>query len=189
MTADEFVAWRKEAGASQSEAAELLGVSRTTVARWEAGERVIPDTVPVQIGLVSGPEKLAPVEPRAVVEGVVDTKGFDPVAAGLRPGPTTNTVWGASADWGTRPPGPGWQRVSGGIRVVHGSIPNPINYIAPEWAGWRGVVTADGRVFDHETGHEMHDYNERVAGKAVGGFIPNWQREKNAIERPERKKR
>ncbi len=84
---------------------------------------------------------------------------FDPVKAGLKLGRVSNTeIPGVAAEWDLREPKPGWRRVPGGIRVVHASIPNPINYEPPEWAGWRGVITKDGRVFDCETGEEMRPY-------------------------------
>lgn len=83
---------------------------------------------------------------------------YDPIRAGLRPYPTTNKVWGASEGWDAREPRPGWKRVAGCIRIVRDTIPAPIPFYAPDWCGWRGVPTADGRVFDYETGRQMRNF-------------------------------
>ena len=88
---------------------------------------------------------------------------FDPVVAGLKPYPTTNTIWGASKYWDTREPYKGWKRVPGCIRIVKDSIPDPIPYYAEDYFGWRAVPTADGRVFDFETGHQIRDMRKLVS--------------------------
>lgn len=153
MTPIEFKAWRQSQSLTQPQAAERLGISRPTVARWESGASPIPDDIATRLGCPT--PVIQSVEPVPAVKATVDTKGYDPIADGLKPGPTTNAIYGASTHWDTRAPGPGWQRVPGGIRIVNASIPNPINYEPPDWAGWRGVVTADGRVFDQESGRLM----------------------------------
>jgi hypothetical protein len=77
----------------------------------------------------------------------------------LKAQPISNVQFGASVNHDTRPVGPKWQRVHGCCRIVHASILKPLPYEAPRWAGWRGVPTADGRVFDYETGHQMRNLN------------------------------
>jgi hypothetical protein len=72
-----------------------------------------------------------------------------------KPFPLTNAVWGASTFWDTRPVAWPWQRVSGCCRVVHGTIPEPRPFYGPAWSGWRGVPSANGKVYDFETGREM----------------------------------
>jgi len=175
MTNEEFVVWRKGEHMSQPDAAAALDVSRATVARWESGQTPIPAEVVALISEITGVQK---VEARVVERAVKPDAGFDPIAAGLKPGPTTNEIFGAGMGriWDPRKPLPGWKRVAGGIRIVKDTIPSPINYEPPAWAGWRGVVTADGRVFDYETGHEMKNYNDVPPGRVLGGFVPNMAR-------------
>lgn len=93
---------------------------------------------------------------------------FDPVRAGLKPYPVSNTVWGASKYWDTREPLPGWKRVPGCCRIVHESILDPIAYYADQAVhGWRGVPTVDGRTFDYETGRLMRDYRVGVVQRPM----------------------
>jgi hypothetical protein len=93
-----------------------------------------------------------------------DEEEVVPRYAAEMPFPKTNTVWGASAYWDTRPLletewlGHGWQRVPGCCRVVHEAIPDPLPFYAPAWCGWRGVPSANGKIYDYETGREMRDY-------------------------------
>lgn len=42
MTPDELKTWRKRAGYTQEELAQILGTTKTTVYRWEAAMREIP---------------------------------------------------------------------------------------------------------------------------------------------------
>jgi transcriptional regulator with XRE-family HTH domain len=42
MTPTELQAWRKQADLSQAGLAELLGVDKMTISRWERSERSIP---------------------------------------------------------------------------------------------------------------------------------------------------
>lgn len=42
MTPNELRSWRKEHGYSQQRLSDVLGVNRTTLARWEIGYREIP---------------------------------------------------------------------------------------------------------------------------------------------------
>jgi DNA-binding transcriptional regulator YiaG len=43
VTSDEFKRMREAAGLTQEKLAERLGVHRVTIARWETGERRIPE--------------------------------------------------------------------------------------------------------------------------------------------------
>lgn len=118
--------------------------------------------------------------------------GFDPVIEGLRGGDrkdrqlgliplkaSHSEIPGCEPDWDLRTPRPGWRRIPGCIRVVKASIPNPIPYEAPPWAGWRGVVTKDGLVFDFESGQPMKDYNHQPVGAApVVGAPPGFYAKK-----------
>lgn len=45
MTPEEFKQWRKDMGLTQTKAAEVLGVTRSAVAKWEMGERELSKTV------------------------------------------------------------------------------------------------------------------------------------------------
>ncbi len=42
MTPEELKSWRKKAGYTQEELAQILGITKTTVYRWEAAMREIP---------------------------------------------------------------------------------------------------------------------------------------------------
>jgi transcriptional regulator with XRE-family HTH domain len=42
MTTKELQVWRKKNGFSQSQLAEVLGVTPLTISRWERGDRKIP---------------------------------------------------------------------------------------------------------------------------------------------------
>ncbi|MBZ0156103.1 MAG: helix-turn-helix transcriptional regulator [Alphaproteobacteria bacterium] len=42
MTPEQLKAWRKRSGYTQEEFAQILGVTKTTVYRWEAAMREIP---------------------------------------------------------------------------------------------------------------------------------------------------
>ena len=58
MTNEQFKAWRKHLKLPQREAADLLGISRNTVALYEIGERdghpvVIPKTVELACAAVA----------------------------------------------------------------------------------------------------------------------------------------
>ena len=100
-------------------------------------------------------------------------KPFDPIEAGFRPYPLSNTVWGADKYWDTREPHPGWKRVPGCCRIVHEDIPDPIPYYAEDRHGWRGVPSANGRTYDYETGREMRPYWDTFSGadkKWAGSF-------------------
>lgn len=80
---------------------------------------------------------------------------FDPVKAGLRP-------WGErpsnipERDLSKTPLQPGWRRLS--WRVINATIPSPIPYHAPLWAGPDAIVTASGRCYHYATGQEIRRY-------------------------------
>lgn len=158
MDAAELVTWRKGREMTQAQLADGLGVSKRTLLRWEGGDTPIPGDMEDRLVMIGRPGGEV-VETKVVELPVASNPSFDPVAAGLKPGRVSNgDIPGVSADWDLRQPKPGWRRIPGGARVVSASIPNPINFYPPEWAGWRGVVTKDGRVFDFETGREMRPY-------------------------------
>jgi len=49
MTGLELRAWRKRRRLSQEALAQLLGITRVTVARWEVGIRFIPPFLPLAL--------------------------------------------------------------------------------------------------------------------------------------------
>jgi transcriptional regulator with XRE-family HTH domain len=49
MTGIELRAWRKRRRLSQEALAQLLGITRVTVARWELGIRSIPPFLPLAL--------------------------------------------------------------------------------------------------------------------------------------------
>lgn len=49
MTKDELLLWRRARGYTQAELAEMLGVRRESVARWEKGIHTIPQDVLVKL--------------------------------------------------------------------------------------------------------------------------------------------
>jgi hypothetical protein len=73
------------------------------------------------------------------------------------PFPKTNEVWGVVGRDDREVMSP-WQRVPDCCRVVHEAIPDPLPFYAPAWCGWRGVPSANGKIYDYETGREMRDY-------------------------------
>lgn len=62
---------------------------------------------------------------------------------------------------------PVWTRV--GERTVNAAIPDPIDMPPPAWAGWRGVPTRTGAVYDYETAHHMSPPNRLGGGGAHAG--------------------
>lgn len=153
MEAMELRAWRKAQGLTQAQAAELLGVAEVTLGKYERGDRPVPEKIVsyVRVKGVRAEESASPplAEPESPKLSIC--------SEGLRPYPRSNMQFGASASWDARTPKPGWKRVDGCCRIVKDTIPDPIPFYAPSWAGERGVPTADGRVFDYETGHQMRD--------------------------------
>lgn len=49
MTGKDLKKWRQERGLTQQQLAQLLGVIRVTVARWETGSRGIPRFLPLAL--------------------------------------------------------------------------------------------------------------------------------------------
>lgn len=157
MDGKEFAELRTGLELTQEEMGKRIGVGRVTIARWETGVSPVPEAPATTIRKLAArdvladlPEIISDDEP----EPQLIASGFDPVGRGLQP----FTAPSPHPHWETYQPRAGWQRVDGCIRVVSDKIPDPIPYHAPGWAGWRGVVTADGRVFDCDTGHQMRDY-------------------------------
>lgn len=154
MTAAELKAWREREGLTLDDASERLDVGRRSYIRYENGERPIPASLVAQLVdlvVLPAPEALPSLSPSTTAVVVA----FDPVKAGLERLPTSNAIYHADAAFDTREPDKGWKRIPGAVRVVRDTIPDPIPYAAPAWAGWRGVITASGRVFDYETGAEL----------------------------------
>lgn len=178
MTADELKAWRVALGLSQGDAAARLGLSRPTIARYELGERQIPDTLRLP-DTTSQPDTTS-FQPDTIADDTssdtslghhgprTGTRDFDPVAAGVRPvGPRPKNI--TERDFSRLPVGPGWQ-VMGGGKVVSAKIPNPTYVIANErdrrWAwlvSWRAVVDDKGRAYDYETGARLTKPGSRPA--------------------------
>lgn len=47
MTANQFKAWRKRLGLSQTGAAKVLGVTQNAIYQWEAGRRAVSGPVTI----------------------------------------------------------------------------------------------------------------------------------------------
>jgi transcriptional regulator with XRE-family HTH domain len=147
MAPETFRALRAQTGLSQGGLADKLGISRPTVARYEAGEREIPGDIADLLDTFAQPDT---VQPDTIVSKAAPIVSV-PELSKLTPWTVTNIP---SRAW--RPIDESrWQRV--GHRIVSAKIPEPIPYEAPSWAGWRGIITKSGRVFDYETGAEMRE--------------------------------
>ncbi len=168
MTGDELKAAR--GGMTQAAFAAALGISKRTLIRAEGAADVSPglaskaaeiigDDAPPQI---TAPAKAAPRAKAAPAPAGIDPRrlpqAYDFATApdhtrGLERFPASNETWKASPMTDARPASPGWQRVPGCCRIVRDNIPAPLPFHAPRWAGWRGVVTQSGAVYDYESGH------------------------------------
>lgn len=180
MQGSELKAWRIGRGLSQDEAATLLRVKRRTVIRYEAGESQIPEKVaerakggagaPVAKAR-PGPAAAAPPTPPSSAEipahRLPRAYDFDAAPAftlGAKRLPETNLIWGAEPSTDTRPASPGYQRIPGCIVICLESIPDPIPFLAPEWAGGHAIWTASGRIYHASTGAVLSNRNmERAA--------------------------
>ena len=49
MEGQELKSWRKKRWVTQGKLAEMLGVHRVTIAKWEAGDRGIPTFLPLAL--------------------------------------------------------------------------------------------------------------------------------------------
>lgn len=180
MTPDDMKEIRRALGLSQLDFATALGKTRGAVARYEKGDLAISKEVAGQVAKMSGKPapadpapapiaapapapkaekvkapkaKAAPVVADSRAPSIYDFESAPTFTRGLERLPTTNVDGCRWADMRTCEEG--WQRVPGCIRVVHGSIPAPIPFVAPQWAGWRGQLTASGAVYDALTGAPM----------------------------------
>ncbi len=163
MTADEFKALRARSGLSQGGLADKLGVTRATVNRWETG--AVPVAAFVTSELMLDVTAEAKVTPDPVTSVAVRSTN---VTLALDLSKLTPWIIPPGIEKRTLPIYPGWQVC--GHRVVHDTIPDPIPYDAPTWAGWRGILTSSGRVYDYETGKPMKPLNfgPRPDGPAPG---------------------
>lgn len=178
MDGVELKAWREARGLSQVAAAKAQGTSESAWQYYETGKRPIPPALAASLTgqpIRAAPKVASPAKVLAKAEGApvlaLESVAFDPIAAGLRPYPRSNTQWGASINFDTRKVLSPWKRVPGCCRVVNEAIPDPIPFYPPAWAGDRGVPTADGRVFDYETGRLMRDFRG-VGAPVQRGPIP-----------------
>lgn len=176
LTGDGLRAWRERAGLDQGEAAAALGVSRATINRSEGkGARRVSDVIELAhakltgaLGDTAGSEPQAPAvkaAPRVVaVKEEPDARrkprpyDFDQApefTRGLARQPASNAAYNASLAHDTRTVGEGWQRVPGCVLIVSAAIPDPIPFIAPDWAGPDAVLTASGRLYHATTGRQL----------------------------------
>lgn len=160
-------------------------------------EQIKPEIV---TGNVTGFDAAKPARAQRVMNGWQPLPNFDPTregeprgkghekGCGLIPWPVSN---GPAMSWAdTREVKPPWKRVPGCCRVVHESIPDPIPFYGPHWAGEQGVPTKTGLVYYATTGMRMKDFNNRRElggenqGHALVGerpFIPNADKPGNAM--------
>ncbi len=168
MDAEQFKALRAQSGLSQGGLADKLGVTRATINRWETGATSVADYVTRELMLDVTSE--ANVTPQPVTSKAVRSANVTPAIDLSKLTPWTKPLGLVERNFDG--PGfhlrPGWQRCA--WRVVSAKIPDPIPYDAPSWAGWRGVLTKSGRVFDYETGREMKPLGvvPRPVGPAPG---------------------
>jgi hypothetical protein len=193
MKPEALSAWKDDLDLTDDEAAARLLISRRAFINYRTGERPIPDAVADLVrgsrpavpkvsaeavvavvgvdAVITPPESPVPVVvPLPVVQRVAPAV-FDPVAAKLKPMSELPPYGGQQRYLSPSPLTKGWQLIPGGYRVVSGRIPDPINYEAPAWAGWRGIVTSTGDVYDYETGMQMYDHY--AAARVDTG--PQWQ--------------
>jgi transcriptional regulator with XRE-family HTH domain len=198
MDGDGMRVARQARGETQAQFAKALGRSRITVARWEAGTSAIPPDVAARVKkLHSRAAPPSPLMPKARGKGagadlltdkpapeelvspeLLAAMGRDPPyattsaeakamrqlrAAQLKTGPANIRLL---------PLRPVWVQVGEGeqARMVNAAIPDPVARPAPEWAGWRGVRTMSGAVYDYETAAPMRGFNDQlgVAPVAAG---------------------
>lgn len=209
MTGDEFKSWRKGVKMTQPEAADALGVAVITIKRSELkGDELIAPTLhaawatftnaPAAQASAQAQEappveqkpapkakaaKAAPAAPEIDPRRLRQPYDFASAPAhtiGLEREPESNDAFKASTVWDTRPCGEGFQRIPGCVRVVSDKIPSPLPFKAPAWAGWRGVVTQSGAVYDYEAGHCMNDPHGVGAVPIVRDTAPFQRPEKKA---------
>ena len=156
MNADELKAARAALGYTQPDMAASLGLSRPTLARYEGGAK-IPDEIAAKVVALAGGAD--PVQPKAAP--AVKVKAA-PVEDGAMPPPDGPEL--IIDRYLATPPEyrvTRWRRVPGRHHgypdLVHPDIPHPVADAPPSWAGWRGVLTKSGRVYDAIAGHQMTD--------------------------------
>jgi DNA-binding XRE family transcriptional regulator len=74
FTAAELRAWRRQRWLSQPDLAQLLGVKRLTVGRWERGESAIPSFLRLALERLDQILVWSPDGPSAAEHGRPDTK-------------------------------------------------------------------------------------------------------------------
>lgn len=172
MTGAGLAAWREAAGWTQAEAAGLLSVTRETVSRSEKAadkpiSRKLADAVealggtagmevPAAVPAATVPARQAKAS-KASTAGALHLRTFGRTAAECR---AIREARAERVDKSGRtvnvplvPLVPDWTTV--GRRVVNAAIPSPLDRDPPSWAGPRGVVSADGHVYDYEAAHRM----------------------------------
>jgi transcriptional regulator with XRE-family HTH domain len=183
MTGAGFRAWREAAGWDQKQAAEALGISRMTISRAEKaqGDAIgpklaeavaalggmagvdAPAPAPIQSRASPAPKarqseaKAQPATPKGEGSKPLHLRTFGRTAGECR---AIREAKALKLDKGGRTVGvplvpliPEWATV--GRRIVNAAIPSPLDRAPPPWAGPRGVVSADGAVYDYETAHRM----------------------------------
>lgn len=171
---------RKAAGLTVAELAGRAGVSPRTLQRIEASGDDAPGAVVAALAapgasLVVAASQDAPgIDPRRL------PRPYDGPAFSSEHLPASNTQWGALSPWDKRPCDAGWQRVPGCVRIVAASIPAPVPFVAPAWAGWRGQLTESGRVYDYESGHRMSPMGVAQPSRAMGRALAKGEKRKLA---------
>ncbi|UXT53277.1 helix-turn-helix transcriptional regulator (plasmid) [Agrobacterium tumefaciens] len=65
-----FVAWRNKAGLTQTKLSKILDVSESTIKKWEAGDRKIPNYMGLLMAAID--RGLEPLGQDAMIEGPDD---------------------------------------------------------------------------------------------------------------------
>lgn len=170
MTGEEFKIWRKNEGLTQSGAVIRFDTSRATIARWESGKAVIPDSVAIACGAKPAEPEKSIVERIDAAQAKLREPRFDPASAGcvrLPHNPRTAPLADPSR----------WQVIAGCGVVCSALIPDPLPFSLAGYdaADYWAIVCADGRAFHQVTGAELRtggikspvDYGPRPKAGAV----------------------